>query len=805
MRKIKRIALFAVALAASLTWNSQAEVIVKKFDPPFQTGDSVFAGENSVYSSLHILINSTGTADFEIPYSFSKISFNSPAEIIVGKEELWDTRLIGGLAFGSTIGENIVEYEGNGHVWSSEVQTGQDIYFPATLMQSVIPLSLGAEPTSVDYVGGYVSEIRGREGIIGFKFQHEDPYGGYTMHYGYFHFNFSDSQEFMGEKGYLLGWAYETEPNKPIIAKPLNSLSETASPVSDFTYEILEGQVTITGYTGSDEHVVIPSEIEGLPVKAIGETFEEHGNVPFGPSYAFASNKTLKSVVIPDTVEYLGVMSFMSCEALETVQFSANLRVIGQSAFFYCRALKEVILPDSLQELENEAFLACYALEKVKLPANLEKINDATFFSCRNLSDITLPSSVREIGENAFRSCNKLPSVDLSNVQTLKAGAFAACFQLENATIPEDWEVLEDNVFSACTSFTEIQLPKNLKKIGSRTFNGCTNLTEIIIPESVTIIGSEAFKECFGLTQMTLPEGVSELGRGAFRRCVNLTNIVLPDGITELGESLFRDCSKLENVLIKGQITMIGDDAFSGCGSLKSLELPASLADIGPRAFVGCSSLETITLGKSLSRIGDYAFAQCSSLKTITFPPTLIHLGGWAFEDCTALTQVYFMGNTPGAPFNPLSFPFEKNYVFTEPYPTLYYLEGTAGWAREYCVNQFGNFVKGDPSPSGRLIIYPGIEVGVPTLQKNIVSANWWTKGATLETWTLPADEPEVFVSKRVIKENETQMTLVFGGALESSTNLKDWVPIETTSPYLVSSSVEKSKFYRTVAFPATP
>ncbi|NCC61196.1 MAG: hypothetical protein EOM12_09680 [Verrucomicrobiae bacterium] len=213
----KMILISLSAGAASLAWNSQAEVIIKKFDPPFQTGDSVFAGENSVYSSLHILIDSTGTADFVIPYSFSKISFNSPAEIIVGKEELWDTRLIGGLAFGSIVGENIVESTNRGHVWSSVVRTGHDISFPATLIQSVVPLSLGAEPTSVDYV----SEIRGREGIIGFKFQHEDPYGGYTMHYGYFHFDLSDSQEFMGEKGYLLGWAYETEADKPIVAEPL--------------------------------------------------------------------------------------------------------------------------------------------------------------------------------------------------------------------------------------------------------------------------------------------------------------------------------------------------------------------------------------------------------------------------------------------------------------------------------------------------------------------------------------------------------------------------------------------------------
>ncbi len=795
------MAFFAIALAAGLAWNSQAEVIVKKFDPPFRTGDPVFAGDaNSAYSTLNIRVDSTGTADFEIPYSFSKISFSSPTEIIVGKEELWETRLIGGLAFGSTIGEDIIELGGDGHVWSSTVQTGPDISFPATLIQPVVPMSPDAELTSLGYVG-YVSEIRGKEGVIGFKFQREDPHGGYTTHYGYFHFDLADSQEFMGEKGYLLGWAYEAEPNKPIIAKPLNSLSETAaSPVSDFTYKILEGRVTITTYTGSEEHVVVPSEIEGLPVKAIGETFEEHGGGSFGPGYAFASNKTLKSVVIPDTVEYLGVMSFMSCEALETVQFSANLRVIDQDAFFYCQALKEVTLPDSLQELGKGAFLACYALEKVRLPANLEKINDHTFLSCHNLSDITLPGSVREIGENAFRLCNELPSIDLSNVQTLKAGAFASCFQLENVAIPEDWEVLEENVFSACTSFTEIQLPKNLKKIGARALNGCTNLTEIIIPESVTVIGNEAFRNCKGLTRMTLPDGVSELGKGVFRKCINLTNVVLPEGITELREFSFLDCTQLKNVLIKGQITTIGDDAFGGCSSLKSLELPASLADIGTRAFAGCFSLETITLGKSLSRIGDYAFTECTSLKTITFPPTLIHLGEWTFKDCTALTHVYFMGNTPGVPFDPLSFPFEKNYVFSEPYPTLYYLEGTAGWAREYCVNQFGNFIQGNPFPSGRLIIYPGIEVGIPPIPKNIRSANWWTEGATLETWTLPADEPELFFPKRVITESETRMTLVFGGTLQSSTNLKDWEPVETASPYQVSIPIGSGKFYRAVS-----
>jgi hypothetical protein len=268
-----------------------------------------------------------------------------------------------------------------------------------------------------------------------------------------------------------------------------------------------------------------------------------------------------------------------------------------------------------------------------------------------------------------------------------------------------------------------------------------------------------------------------------------------------IGSNAFRDIDTLETVIIPDTVTEIEISAFRQCANLKNVSMGKNVSIIGSYVFEQCPSLETITLGKNVSWIGNYAFTQCSSLKTITFPSTLTHLGEWTLKDCTALTQVYFMGNTPGVPVDLTSFPFEKNYVFTEPYPTLYYLEGTAGWAGEYYTDQNGDFVKGDPFPSGRLIIYPGVEVGVlPPIQKNRFNVNWWTKGIALETWTLPADKPELFLSKRVITENEIQMTLVFGGALQSSTNLKDWEPVETASPYLVSVPTGGKKFYRAIS-----
>jgi hypothetical protein len=574
----------------------------------------------------------------------------------------------------------------------------------------------------------------------------------------------------------------------------------------DFEYEIREGWVTITAYTGSEEHVVVPSEIEGLPVKAIGETLEEYYADPEGFGYAFASNKTLKSVVIPDTVELLGAVSFGFCEALETIQFSANLRVIDENAFYSCLALKEVILPDSLQELRKGAFPFCTALEKVRLPANLERIGDRCFIVCTNLVEISLPDTVREIGENAFRLCMKLPSINLSNVQTLKAGAFGGCFQLGNVTIPEDWEVLEDYVFGACTSFTEIQLPRNLKKIGTRALTGCTNLTEIIIPESVTVIGDEAFRNCKGLTRMTLPDGVSELGKGVFRKCINLTNVVLPEGITELGESLFGDCAKLTEVQLSEQITKIGDYAFVNCSSLKRMVLPGGVTEVGISSFQGCTQLENVLIKGQITTIGDNAFGGCESLETITLPHTLTRLGLGAFTACPALSRIYFKGNTPLVTFiQPPKYPSPPERVFSEPYPTLYHLEGTTGWGGEYYVDPFGNLIEGEAPPSGAMIIFPVTGIRRLPLSPQTRPVNWWTEGAILETWTLPADEPEVFVPKKTVKDGKVEMTLVFGGALQSSTNLKDWETVETASPYQVSVPVGGGKFYRTIAVEVEP
>ena len=60
----------------------------------------------------------------------------------------------------------------------------------------------------------------------------------------------------------------------------------------DIKYEIIEGEVTITGCNSNVTDLEIPSSIEGCPVTTIEE-------------YAFSHCDTLVSVTIPDSIEEL--------------------------------------------------------------------------------------------------------------------------------------------------------------------------------------------------------------------------------------------------------------------------------------------------------------------------------------------------------------------------------------------------------------------------------------------------------------------------------------------------------------------
>ena len=86
-----------------------------------------------------------------------------------------------------------------------------------------------------------------------------------------------------------------------------------------FTYATEGNSATITGYTGNDESLVIPSYIDGYKVVNIADS-------------AFSS-QALKRVIISDGIENIGWFAFYACPSLSSVTIPSSVKSIGHSAF----------------------------------------------------------------------------------------------------------------------------------------------------------------------------------------------------------------------------------------------------------------------------------------------------------------------------------------------------------------------------------------------------------------------------------------------------------------------------------------
>lgn len=116
----------------------------------------------------------------------------------------------------------------------------------------------------------------------------------------------------------------------------VSACGKTATPIEDFEYEILDGEVEITGYIGTDRDIVIPDEIEGRPVTSIGKsafrgydllTLVIPESVVCIEEYAFSRCKCLTDVELPDGLEFLGASAFADCENLQTLKLPNDVEL----------------------------------------------------------------------------------------------------------------------------------------------------------------------------------------------------------------------------------------------------------------------------------------------------------------------------------------------------------------------------------------------------------------------------------------------------------------------------------------------
>ena len=156
-------------------------------------------------------------------------------------------------------------------------------------------------------------------------------------------------------------------------------LSFAAAEATASEYEVNSRDSGISKYHGAGGDVVIPGEIDGIVIRKLD-------------GFVLQSNKTLTSLVFPDSIEYIK---------------DSNLYM-------------------------NDG------LASVRLPEKLLVLDRYNFFSMKHLTEVTVPASVRYVGENCFYSCDALTSVTFTGPVPIFG---ADCFKYsKNAVVyvPDD-------------------------------------------------------------------------------------------------------------------------------------------------------------------------------------------------------------------------------------------------------------------------------------------------------------------------------------------------------------------------------
>ena len=163
---------------------------------------------------------------------------------------------------------------------------------------------------------------------------------------------------------------------------------------------------------------------------------------------------------------------------------NTGLTKLTESCFRKSAYLHSIILPDSVQEIGLSAFYQCKNITKITLPANLTKLGNGVFAGCKNLSVFITGNNPHFTAQNGML---------LSKDRTILYAFPSAKGFVE---LPQTITRIFHSAFKECPDLSGILLPDQLTQIDQAAFSLCTNLTTITIPASVTEIKKETFYAC---------------------------------------------------------------------------------------------------------------------------------------------------------------------------------------------------------------------------------------------------------------------------------------------------------------------
>ena len=217
--------------------------------------------------------------------------------------------------------------------------------------------------------------------------------------------------------------------------------------------------------------------------------FTENCELNFIGKYSFSKATALKEIFIPAGVTTFPEGSsssgwdwgcFINCTSLTSVRFAENsqLKNVPSGTFLGCTSLTDILLPDSVETLGIYVFRDSGIVNSPFSPtSNCTYISRWAFAYASKLENINIPkNAIFEIPSNPEG-----------------VGVFYRCTSLIEVNFHPDTpdKTYPAYMFSGCSSLNEIQIPNSTTKLPYRMFNNCTNLETIILGANVVSLNDQ--------------------------------------------------------------------------------------------------------------------------------------------------------------------------------------------------------------------------------------------------------------------------------------------------------------------------
>ncbi len=395
-----------------------------------------------------------------------------------------------------------------------------------------------------------------------------------------------------------------------------------------------------------DNPVVIPESVTSIGIDAFKSTWWLDNTLPDGAVYinnilytykgempadcglsinggtteimssAFKNQTNLKAIIIPATVNKIGVEAFYGCSNLTSVTVQNGTPVTIGATTFSNAANATLYVP------QGPAYPAYTAANNWKDFGTIEYApGTVTFYVSAKESSSSLAEVIGEEYTRYYCDIKLIGTINSYDMMIMR-NKMVDLLRLdlsETSIVANSYNygtgVSEDNVFPdflKTTKLTSLILPNTITKIGNNAFNSTTlQVSSITIPASVTSIEFYAFYNNSRLLTVMFEDNsqITSIGNYAFYNLSSTDFLNLPETLESIGNYAFYQCSKVAPKIVGS----VGEYAFKYCSSITSITVNGN---IGKGAFASCTNLESADITADI--LGDGAFQSCTKLKTVS-------------------------------------------------------------------------------------------------------------------------------------------------------------------------------------------